>query len=165
MRFQPGASTFNMRAYIDYSLLCGRYLCVDPGSLLAMLTSAVGDLASITIPITYMEPTSFLQRLTEAFQNSELLDKVNTGATFRAQQTSICSLNLLRRLTRKNPVRLLTKKTNSNGSLTLQHFSSVVTQRTSEYVRRLLFLFVLKRCRNSLARCSETFQSVAGRDV
>lgn len=48
----------------------------DPGSLLAMLTSAVGDLASVTIPITYMEPTSFLQRLAEAFQNSELLDMV-----------------------------------------------------------------------------------------
>ena len=44
-------------------------------SLLSMLSSAVGDMTSITIPIAYLEPTSFLQRLCEAFQYSELLDQ------------------------------------------------------------------------------------------
>jgi len=57
-----------------------QYECVESdekshGSLLSMLASAVGDLTSITIPIGYIEPTSFLQRLCEAFQYSELLDK------------------------------------------------------------------------------------------
>lgn len=40
-----------------------------------MLTSAVGDMASITIPITYIEPTSFLQRLSEPYLHSYLLDQ------------------------------------------------------------------------------------------
>jgi hypothetical protein len=45
-----------------------------------MLTSAVGDMASITIPITYIEPTSFLQRLGEPFLFSSLLDQAADAA-------------------------------------------------------------------------------------
>jgi hypothetical protein len=71
-------------------------------SLLSMLTRAVGDLTSVTIPITYMEPTSFLQRLCEPFQNSYLLDQVSSATTTLDRTQRACC-------------RLLVKKMNSSG--------------------------------------------------
>lgn len=42
-----------------------------------MLSNAIGvDVSAITVPVTLNEPASFLMRLCEGMQYSELLDKV-----------------------------------------------------------------------------------------
>jgi hypothetical protein len=47
-----------------------------PG-LMKILGKAIGlDITTISIPVTYNEPTSFLQRMMEYLTYSELLDKV-----------------------------------------------------------------------------------------
>jgi hypothetical protein len=48
-----------------------------PG-LMKILGKAIGlDITTIAIPVTYNEPTSFLQRMMEYLTYSELLDKAN----------------------------------------------------------------------------------------
>ncbi len=47
------------------------------GLTLQILTKAIGiDVTAITLPVTLNEPASFLMRLCEQIQYSDLLDKV-----------------------------------------------------------------------------------------
>jgi hypothetical protein len=50
----------------------------DRSSLLKVIGKAIGiDLTTIAIPVTYNEPTSFLQRMMEYLTYYELLEKAN----------------------------------------------------------------------------------------
>jgi len=45
--------------------------------LMKLLSKAIGDVTAVTLPVTLNEPASFLMRLCEQLQYSELLDKAN----------------------------------------------------------------------------------------
>lgn len=49
--------------------------------LLKLLTKAVGDLSTVTVPVSFNEPVSFLQRMCELTQYCDLLDKANQAET------------------------------------------------------------------------------------
>eukprot|EP01121_Diplochlamys_sp_Union-15-3_P012521 TRINITY_DN3761_c0_g1_i3.p1 TRINITY_DN3761_c0_g1~~TRINITY_DN3761_c0_g1_i3.p1 ORF type:complete len:437 (-),score=92.81 TRINITY_DN3761_c0_g1_i3:49-1359(-) len=52
----------------------------DRSSLLKLLTKAVGlDMTTIAIPVTYNEPLSFIQRMSEYLQYWELIEKANAS--------------------------------------------------------------------------------------
>lgn len=49
--------------------------------LLKILTKAVGDLSTVTLPVSFNEPVSFLQRMCELTQYCDLLEKANQAET------------------------------------------------------------------------------------